>query len=276
MLEMIVLFKLIGENAAEPAAKNQSLEELLVISGVKESLGGSEYQLRAQLTSVKDQFDGEMYDRLYEAVTKAFSPTVLYDSVQTEVQKDLKSEFLEGALSWYHRDLGKKIVELETKKVDRAYITDLKQFASRLTEDDLISDRMDWIDRIDTLARFGSEHQTRSQVLIARVFALAVQAKDGKVIELRDCALQSYMNAMAGALHSINRITLLFAYRTLSDRELEEYARELTKPSMRAFNRFVVNSISKVSADALIKFAAILNDKSKKKMIVSHSKSLPL
>jgi Uncharacterized protein conserved in bacteria (DUF2059) len=204
-------------------AESRALDDLLQSSGLRVQLDSLTAGVRAQfLRAHRNQSsqDRLVIDRI---VTERFSADILYSRIKAEFQRDLESGRLQTALAWYESPLGKRIIGQELAALvapgSADAVADLEQHRPSAR-------RIDLIERLDT---GGGASETTVDVTVAIVRSLTVAFQPGlpAVAGLnRDQLDRQITTARNRTLENMRRIcmvSMLLAYRGLSDDELEQY-----------------------------------------------------
>jgi hypothetical protein len=204
-------------------ADARALDTLLERSGLRAQLESLSAGVRVQFLLGQGRLSGEDRLTIDRIVSQRFSAGALYARMRLEFEKNLESARLAKALEWYDSPLGKRITGLELASLipDGGRTPDF--------EDDRPSPR-----RLDLLRRLdvgGGASDTTVDVTMSIVGSLtrAFQPVLPAVARLSRGQLEHELTQVRNlTLERIRRaclLSMLSAYRDLTDDELEQYVR---------------------------------------------------
>ena len=205
------------------SAETRALDDLLERSGLRVQLGGLSAGVRAQFLRGHRRLNGQDRVTIDQIVSKRFAPETLYARIRLDFLRNLESARLEKALAWYDSPLGKRVTgqELAALVADGA-----PQAVADLEKNRPSSQRFDLLERLDA-AGGASEATVDVTLAIVRSLTRAFQPGLPAVAGLSRAQLdQQLARARNRTLEQIRRVCLvsmLLAYRSLSDQELDEY-----------------------------------------------------
>jgi hypothetical protein len=223
------------------AAEAQALNDLLERSGLRVKLEILSASVRVQLQRgrLRDQ-DRVTIDRI---ASGRFDAGALYARIQLEFERNLDSVPLAPALSWYDSPLGKRITELELV----ALVLDGGRDAVADFEKDRPSPRrLGLIERLDA---GGGASETTVDVIMAivrsltRAFQPALPAVAGLSPRELDDQLALARNRTLPQIRRVGLLSMLGAYRSLSDPELDEYLRFVESEEGRWYMRLMNSAL---------------------------------
>jgi len=230
-------------------AETRALDDLLQSSGLRVQLDSLTAGIRAQfLRAHRNQSsqDRLVIDRI---VTERFSADILYSRIKAEFQRDLESGRLQKAVAWYESPLGKRIVGQELAALVAPGAADA---VADLEQHRPSARRIDLIERLDA---GGGASETTVDVTVAIVRSLTVAFQPGlpAVAGLsRDQLDRQIARARNRTLEDMRRVcmvSMLLAYRGLSDDELERYVQFVESDGGRWYMT-VMNSALLTAVDA--------------------------
>jgi hypothetical protein len=226
---------------ADHQAEARALDELLDRSGLKVQLETLTVSIRAQFLRAHRKQSGEDRITIDHIVAERFAAETLYRKIRREFQKNLQPGGLESALAWYDSPLGQRITGQELAALVAAggaeAVADLERNRPS-------SRRLDLIERLDTA---GGASETTVDVTVAIVRSLTVAFQPGlpAVAGLsREQLEKQIFQARNRTLQDMKRlcmVSMLLAYRGVSDDELEPYVRFVESDAGRWYTS-VMNS----------------------------------
>lgn len=204
-------------------AELRALDDLLQRSGLKVQLDSLSAGVRAQFLRAHRRQSDQDRQTIDHIVAERFAPEALYVKIRAEFQRDVETTRLQKALAWYGSPLGKRITGQELAALASAggaeALADLERNRPSAR-------RLELIERLDA---GGGASETTVDVTIAIVRSLTVAFQPGlpAVAGLsRDQLDRQIAQARGRTLEDMRRIcmvSMLLAYRGLSDDELDQY-----------------------------------------------------
>ena len=214
----------VGRPEQPPA---ETLDELLQRSGLRVQLQSLTAGIRAQFVRAHRKQNSQDRLTIDRIVSERFAADALYVRIKSELERSAEAGRIEKALAWYDSPLGKRITGQELAAlvaiggVDAEAIADLEQ--NRPT-----SRRVDLLTRLDASGG-ASETTVDITVAIVRSLTRAFQPEIPSVATLTPGQLDQQMaKARNRTLEDMRRaclVSMLLAYRELSDGELDQYVR---------------------------------------------------
>jgi len=208
---------------AAPRAEAQALDDLLDRSGLKAHLQGLTAGIRAQFMRAHRRQSGQDRITIDRIVAERFAPETLHTKIRLEFQRNVEPGRLEKALAWYDSPLGKRVVGQELAALITAggpeAVADLERNRPSPR-------RLELIERLD---EGGGASETTVDVTVAIVRSLTVAFQPGlpSVAGLSRAQLDKQIaqarNRTLENMRRLSRVSMLLAYRALSDDELEQY-----------------------------------------------------
>jgi hypothetical protein len=206
----------------DPQATARALDVLLQRSGLRGQLGSLSAGIRAQFVRAHRNQSGQDRITIDRIVAERFAPETLYARIKVEFQRNADSGRLEKALAWYDSPLGKRITAQELA----ALVAGGAEAVADLEQNRPSSRRLDLIERLDE-GSGASETTVDVTVAIVRSLTVAFQPGLPAVAGLsRDQLDRQITQARNRTLEDMRRVCLvsmLLAYRGLSDEELDQY-----------------------------------------------------
>ena len=204
-------------------AELRAVDDLLQHSGLKVQLDSLSAGIRAQFLRAHRRQNDQDRQTIDHIVAERFAPEALYAKIRAEFQRDLETTRLQKALAWYGSPLGRRITEQELAALVSAGGAEA---LADLDRNRPSARRLELIERLDA---GGGASETTVDVTIAIVRSLTVAFQPGlpAVAGLsRDQLDRQIAQARGRTLEDMRRIcmvSMLLAYRGLSDDELDQY-----------------------------------------------------
>jgi hypothetical protein len=215
-----------GGRDAAPAdyrVEARALDDLLARSGLKVQLESLTAGIRAQFLRAHRRQSGQDRMTINRIVAERFAAEALYAKVKLEFQKNREPSRLEKALAWYDSPLGQRITGQELAALVAAggpeAVADLERNRPS-------SRRLDLIERLDS---GGGASETTVDVTVAIVRSLTVAFQPGLPAvaglsrEQLDKQIAKARNRTLEDMRRVCLVSMLLAYRGLSDDELDQY-----------------------------------------------------
>ena len=214
-----------GGRPEQPAG--ETLDELLQRSGLRVQLQSLSAGIRAQFVRAHRKQSSQDRLTIDRIVAERFAADALYARIKSEFERNAAAGRIEKALAWYDSPLGKRVTGQElaalvaTGGADAEAVADLEQNRPS-------SRRIDLLTRLDASGG-ASETTVDITVAIVRSLTRAFQPEIPSVATLTPGQLDQQMaKARNRTLDDMRRaclVSMLLAYRELSDGELDQYVR---------------------------------------------------
>jgi hypothetical protein len=217
-----------GARVAAPAERRvetRAVDDLLDRSGLRAQLENLSAGIRAQFLRAHRNQSGEAQITINRIVAERFAAEGLYRKIRLEFQKDLQPGRLERALAWYDSPLGKRITGQELAAL---VVASGAEAIADLQQNRPSSRRLELIERLDGA---GGASETTVDVTVAIVRSLTVAFQPGlpAVAGLSRAELERQIfqarNRTLQTMRRLCMVSMLLAYRGLSDDDLEQYVR---------------------------------------------------
>ena len=204
-------------------AETRVLDDLLQSSGLSVQLDSLTAGIRAQFLRAHRRQSNQDRLTIDRIVAERFAPGTLYARIKTEFQRDLEPGRLQKTLAWYDSPLGKRITGQELAALIAAggpeAVADLEQNPPSAR-------RLDLIERLEAV---GGASETTVDVTVAIVRSLTVAfqpglpAVAGLTRDQLDKQIAQARNRTLEDMRRVCMVSMLLAYRGLSDDELDQY-----------------------------------------------------
>jgi Uncharacterized protein conserved in bacteria (DUF2059) len=206
-----------------PEAETRGLDTLLERSGLRVQLESLSAGVRVQFQPAGRRLSGQGRLTIDRIVAERFAAEALYGRIRREFAQNLDVANLTTALAWYNSPLGKRIIGLELAAL---VYNGGSEAVADLESNRPSPRRLALIQRLDA---GGGASETTVDVTVAivrsltRVFRHALPA----VARLSPAQLEEELtwarNRTLEQFRDACLVSMLLAYRTLSDHELEQY-----------------------------------------------------
>jgi hypothetical protein len=201
-------------------AERAALDNLLGHSGLKVQLESLSAGVRVQFLRGRGRLSGEDRVTIDRIVSERFAAEALYARIEREFERNFDGRKLAEALEWYGSPLGKRITGLELAAlVGGAHASELENIRPT-------SRRLELLQRLD-VGGGASETTVDVTLVIVRNMVRAFQPVLPTAVRLsRDQLEDNIAQVRSRMLDQIRQaclVTMLFAYRELSDEELDRY-----------------------------------------------------
>ena len=245
-----------GTRVAAPADQRvdtRALDNLLERSGLRVQLESLTAGVRAQFVRAHRRQSGQDQITINRIVAEHFAADGLYTKIRLEFLKSPEPTRLDQALAWYDSPLGRRITGQELAALVAA---GGPEAVAALEKNRPSPRRLELIDRLDA---GGGASETTVDITVAIVRSLTVAFQPGlpAVAKLSRGELDKHIararNRTLEDMKRLCRVSMLLAYRDLTDDELEQYVRFVESDAgqwyMSVMNSALLAAVS-VAADA--------------------------
>jgi hypothetical protein len=230
-------------------AETQALDHLLERSGLRVQLESLSAGVRVQFLRGRGRVSGQDRLTIDQIVSERFAAEALYTRISREFAPHLDAAKMAKALAWYDSALGKRITGLELA----ALVFDGGPRAVADLENDRPSPRrLALIERLDA---GGGASETTVDVTMAivrsltRAFQPALPAVARRNLGQLEEELVRARNRTLEQIRAACLVSMLLAYRTLSDHELEQYV-QFVESEAGLWYMSVMNTTLVIAVDA--------------------------
>lgn len=203
------------------AARDKSIEDLLLASGLKQTLSQLPQKLMAGVKqSGKPKASPAIRKAMEDAVAASFSAQAFLDRAAAALKKDFEQKRVQALLKDYSTPAAKRMVGLEQALPSPK---EFARFASSAAAARPSPQRTGLIKRIDAATRASD---LAIEVAFSSMKGLAVSAAGGaQKAAAVDKAIERQRAASTDNIRNATLLNLAFSYRNASDAELEAYAK---------------------------------------------------
>jgi hypothetical protein len=204
-------------------AEARALDELLQRSGLQVQLESLTAGIRAQFVRAHRKQSRQDRVTIDQIVVRHFAAETLYAAITLEFQKNLEPERLAKALAWYDSPLGMRVTGQELAALVAG---GAPEAVADLERNRPSPRRLDLIERLDAA---GGASETTVDVTVAIVRSLTVAFQPGLPSVARltreqlDSQISRARNRTLEDMRRVCLVSMLLAYRALSDDELDRY-----------------------------------------------------
>jgi hypothetical protein len=229
-------------------AETQALDHLLERSGLRVQLESLSAGIRVQFLRGRGRLSGQDRLTIDQIVSERFAAEALYARISREFARHLDAAKMAKALAWYDSPLGKRITGLELA----ALVFDGGPRAVADLENDRPSPQR--LALIECLDAGGGASETTVDVTMAivrslmRAFRPALPAVARPNLGQLEEELVRTRNRTLEQIRDACLVSMLLAYRTLSDHELEQYV-QFVESEAGLWYMSVMNSTLLIAVD---------------------------
>ncbi len=242
------------KNLNESIDKNKVTEEILEISGTKKQL---EQDLKLKENQYAEEFktntDPETYALILNSIQESYNSDLANKVIADTLKENFDQKHFQDILEWLRSPLSKKITQLEVEFLTPASQQRFQDFSKTVISNPAFRDRIVLMQRLDS-----AKNETRKLIEIAtNTYAEITKATEAalpKDRRIKDGVIETEARDMKTRLQQPVKdavlIKSLYAYRSLSNEELEQYIKFLESDIGSWFSKIVEQGIIKANAQA--------------------------
>ena len=213
--------------ASVPASgPRTSVDELLELSGLKAQLPMLLSSLAGEFRPRKGRMSPRDEAAIERVLAQVFRPQTVYASIRADVEKHVDGPKMASAAAWLRSPLGRKITAIEIGSASPANGPKVMELAQSLkthpappARADLVQ-RLEWVSGTSELTLDIIATMTRNtQKAISAVAPPERRLRSGQ-IERQSAEARA---SSAAGVRQQTFVSLLYTYRAIDDRELEQY-----------------------------------------------------
>jgi hypothetical protein len=229
------------------SASEKSLDELIVLSGLRGQIEQFPKLMKAGMQSAKDE-GSTFSDSAYALILASIDQTILSSEILVMVKGalaiELSSADVEQLLSWYASDLGRQITQAEANSSTADADSKILALESQLLTN---TERLDFAQRFDQLlgaTDMNIELQKHSSVAIFSAMMTATHPQ--QVIDISPFLdqIETLSEQSRPVIEKDILLAFIYAYQDIETKELIRYENFLNEVKSKEFNRIVVKSLS--------------------------------
>jgi hypothetical protein len=237
-------------------SQNYRLNTLFKLSGLKDILGNIESIVKMSENISEDALTPGQGEFAREIMHQAYSADKFYNVLRQSFKEDYKPQHVRSAAQWYRSALGKKILKLETEANGLANRTAMEAFVKKISNTPPSEKRIRLVEKIE-----NSSHVTKAGKTLFLGYVKLMQPFNENFDRKETSKfLRRIEKSITEPMREVVLRSLLFSYRNLKDKEIEEYARFVNSNSGRWFNLKVFKGFNKGIRKALYKAGLIQAD----------------
>lgn len=199
-----------------------------------------------------DQIPPMVAETIGYVVSGSFRAADIERQIVNDLEGGLTERQLEAVADWYESPVARKIAAAEIVASDPAMWKEIKARAPALNEKYQDSDRARLFDRFDRAARATeSAVDTSIAVQLGLATAMAAFSSDSVNYDQLKQRIESQRSAIRGIVEQQVYESYLFAYETISTKEMKQYLAFLESEPGSAFSRVVTDSIQQAITDPI-------------------------
>jgi hypothetical protein len=217
------------------------IAELMVKSGIDKQVDAYPDAVRLSLQQgrAQSQMSDAQHQLMMDAVSKAYHPPTMKQTMAKRLRKDLAPADIEGALAWLGAPLGRKVTKLEEDHSTAEAMQEMQAWAKALKEPPPAA-RMDLIHRFDQavgVTEFTLASMKHSS--LAMVSALTATQTPAQQRQAFDKVTETFEQKHDELLLTVGQQVIpfmVYCYRSLSDAELEQYIAYALSPGGKRYH----------------------------------------
>lgn len=215
-----------GCSDTTPADPNAGMREIYALSDLPGQLPHVRGSADGALAQQQGQFTAEQLEIAKQVIGQQFASEKLEERVLELLEKQAEREHLKKTLEWLRTPLARKIMQARIAIHDPSGSAEMKSFVDQKEANPPSEKRLELIERCDAAALFSS---IMSEAVLLPAYGIAVMVDTLKPEDERlgPEALLETMDSQRVLLEPIfeemSAITSLFAFRDLSDEEIEAF-----------------------------------------------------
>ena len=243
------------------SASEKSLDELIVLSGLRDQIEQFPQLMKAGMRSAKDE-SSTFSDSAYALILASIDQTILSSEilvrVKTALAIELSSADVELLLNWYVSDLGRQITQAEANSSTADADSKILALESQLLTN---TERLDFAQRFDQLlgaTDMNIELQKHSSVAIFSAMVAAAHPQQVTDISPFVDQIEALSEQSRPVIEKDILLAFIYAYQNIETKELVRYENFLNEVESKKFNRIVVKSLSAAIELSISKWARSL------------------
>lgn len=252
---------------ATGAANDRQIRTLMVQSGLKKQIEQIPLFLQRELSQQRHKFKDltqEEMDRIDGIAMQAFDATSMNENVRRYIESNLSQNDVTAALDWLESPLGTKITRLEEQSSTPEGHAEMERMAPGLVEEYRGTARIAKIRELDD--KTGATEASVNTVLnlqLAMITAVtaAMNVDNPPTYEEVQELVGRNRTQLQAVMEPMVQLQFLYAYRTLTDGEIDRYIRFAGSESGRKYHSVTAKGINYAFIQAARKFGTRLGMK---------------
>ena len=222
-------------------SRNYRLNTLFKLSKMGDVLGNIEYILQKSGNINEDALAPGQGEFAQGIMPQAYSSGKFYRALRRPFNEDYKPQYVRSVVQWYRSALGKRILKLEREANEPTNRLAMGLFVKKLLNSPPDEKRTRLVERIER-----SSHLTEAGKNLFLGYVKLMQPFnryfEGKTLSRE---LRKLEKSITEPMREVVLHSLLFSYRNLKDKEIEEYARFLNSQSGQWFSQTLLKGFKK-------------------------------
>ena len=248
-------------HAAGPPGAGSTVNRLVDVSGMAYA---TRQILPSILSGMDEPLDGvpvEMRAGLRDAATQAFQPDPIIERITARLGATLTARQLDDALAWLESPAGLRITALENEAAEPTAAERMQAYGRELEQNPPAAQR---VRLIGELNRASGSSEMAVKIMEAVVLATALGVNAALPVQQR-VPVDAVRQQVKASLPQLRReadkmvmLNMLYAYRSLSDPELEAYLGFLNSSSGAAYAKGALAAVGDAMLEAIGRFMAAI------------------
>lgn len=225
-------------------------------SGLEKQIEQMPQLLQAELDRQQADAKGipqEEFTRLSRTARSAFDPKTIHAAVQTYIKANLSENDMKEVLEWLDSPLGTKITRLEEEASTAEAYQDMQVIGPKLLDENRNSARMRKLIKLDkTIGVTRSTVNTMLDIQLAMITAMsaAMDADSRPSFEDVQDFVQKNQSQLQAATSRMVQVQFLYAYRELTDPEIDRYTRFAESESGQRYHAVTIRAVDEALVQA--------------------------
>lgn len=205
---------------------DQHIVTLLELSGIQNQLDQFPVQVNGAVIQAQQQqskLSTEQLAHLSTVMSESFDPAVMGNDVKSYLQRNMTLADLTGALQWLESPLGRKITALEDAASRPEAMAEMQREAISLQEK---SEKVALVSRLEVaVGAIDAVVAMAENVRVAVIISMMASAPGDQRLDIDQikAMVEQQRPALRDAYGSAISLSMLYAYRSLSAAELNQY-----------------------------------------------------
>ena len=260
----ILFLLLVGAFPADSQAdKNPLVQELFAKSGLDQLIERLPmivqqglHQAFAQDENLK-KLPAQTFQEIMDAAASAYESQKLRNIMLRSFAGKMDDAEIRSVIQWLDSPTGVKCTDLEKQSLTAEAFQELSRFAEEIQKKPPRPERLKLIGELDRATKATAtsvEIFINSNLAVATAVTLSLPQENSTLLSEFKKKLETGKAAIENALQEQTRISLLYTYRSLSDREIKEYIDIATSPAGSKFNAVGIEAFQKAMVDGGMDF----------------------
>lgn len=219
------------------------IEQLISISGLNEQVTQFPSLVQMGLEQIKSQMDAETYQALVEQANEHLDTEEILAAVGNELSRELDSAQASEIIAWYQSPLGDQVVQAESDAATAADYQNMLQMAETLQQNERLMAYASDISQGNQAAEMAYNLQKHGALASFRGLIYTLAPEKADQISAYEAELESAAPQMRAQLQQLSELSFAYAFRDLTDEQLDGYVEFLERPATQAFTGAVEDGL---------------------------------